>query len=380
MHNFQAHQSGQVDSVRRDANLDLLRAIAISMVVVFHVIQMSPVFQPGIMQVALFGQYGVDLFFVLSGWLIGRLYWKEHERFGDVKLMRFWSRRWLRTIPPYLVALAFAWLAVFLERGAPFNWGYLVFIQNYYRTPPFFMVSWSLCIEEHFYFFLPLLLVWAAHKKRLVVILFAALILVGPISRSFAAIDDRSLEINYLNTATHFRMEGLLLGFLAAYLPSYSRPIMLALKKATGWLVGFSIGSFLIFVSLPLLWRYRIGLTILALGLISILIASIGRTTHTFASSRFVKWTALTSYSIYLTHALTINVARKAIGLLPNPMWPIYFPVVISLIAVSGLGFYLAIERTSIQVRDRWVSRRHSSEVTVAQEMFSAPKVMGETA
>src|SRR5881396_1604125 len=96
----------------RDANLDLLRATAILMVVTYHVIQMSPVPQQGLMRLAVFGQYGVDLFFVLSGWLIGRLYWKEHARFGDVGLLRFWSRRWLRTIPPYLVALAVSWLAV----------------------------------------------------------------------------------------------------------------------------------------------------------------------------------------------------------------------------------------------------------------------------
>src|SRR5437867_7301754 len=93
----------------RDANLDLLRATAISMVVAYHVIQMSPVPQPSLMRFAVFGQYGVDVFFVLSGWLIGRLYWKEHVRFGEVQLLRFWSRRWLRTIPPYAIALGFSW-------------------------------------------------------------------------------------------------------------------------------------------------------------------------------------------------------------------------------------------------------------------------------
>ena len=51
----------------RDANLDLLRAVAILMVVVYHVIQMSPVPQPALMRFAAFGQYGVDVFFVLSG-------------------------------------------------------------------------------------------------------------------------------------------------------------------------------------------------------------------------------------------------------------------------------------------------------------------------
>src|SRR5438128_1741237 len=99
---------------------------------------MSPVPQPGLMRFAVFGQYGVDLFFVLSGWLIGGIYWKEQARFGDVDLLRFWSRRWLRTIPPYLVALMLSWLAVFAERRETFDWGYLAFIQNYYHMMPFF--------------------------------------------------------------------------------------------------------------------------------------------------------------------------------------------------------------------------------------------------
>ena len=81
---------------KRNVNLDLLRATAISMVVVYHLIQNSPVSQPKLIQVVVFGQYGVDLFFVLSGWLIGRLYWKEHARFGSVDLLRFWARRWMR--------------------------------------------------------------------------------------------------------------------------------------------------------------------------------------------------------------------------------------------------------------------------------------------
>jgi len=93
------------DLATRDANLDLLRATAILMVVVYHTIQMSPVPQPALMRFAVFGQYGVDVFFVLSGWLIGRLYWKERARFGNVELVRFWSRRWLRTIRRYLPAL-----------------------------------------------------------------------------------------------------------------------------------------------------------------------------------------------------------------------------------------------------------------------------------
>ncbi|WP_145929041.1 acyltransferase family protein, partial [Termitidicoccus mucosus] len=130
-------------SNRRNANLDLLRAAAIVAVVFFHVCQMSPVPLTRLMNVASFGQYGVDLFFVLSGWLIGGLYWKEYNKFGNIDIGRFWLRRWLRTIPPYLIALLLSWLAVWMSREEPFDLGYLIFIQNYYDNIPFFLVSWS---------------------------------------------------------------------------------------------------------------------------------------------------------------------------------------------------------------------------------------------
>src|SRR5437867_2985585 len=131
----QRHVGAQAN---RDCQLDLLRAVAILMVVAYHLIQTSPVRPPPTVRFWRAGEYGVDLFFVLSGWLIGGLYWKERARFGNVNLLRFWARRWLRTIPPYLAALAVAWLAVFFERRQPFDWGYLLFIQNYYPQMPYF--------------------------------------------------------------------------------------------------------------------------------------------------------------------------------------------------------------------------------------------------
>jgi peptidoglycan/LPS O-acetylase OafA/YrhL len=348
-------------SVSRNANLDLLRAIAIALVVAYHIVQNAPVAQPWLMKVAVFGQYGVDLFFVLSGWLIGRLYWKERARFGDVDLLRFWARRWLRTIPPYLIALALAWVAVLTERGQSFNLGYLVFIQNYYQTIPFFVVSWSLCIEEHFYLIVPLLLVWGASSKRSVFLLFTTLILIAPISRAFVSDHRAVAEFMYTHTATHFRMEGLLVGFLVAYLPDYSGASMVWLQKRSFWLLGFSIAALAAFACLPPLWQYRFGFTVLPLGFVTLLIWLVGRKPGALASSLVIQWLAVSSYSVYLTHALVIHLARRLIGMAPGALWPLYFPVVLILIGAVGLGFYLGFERTSIYLRDRWISRRQYS-------------------
>lgn len=91
--------------VSRDPNTGLIRASAIALVLIHHVGQSLSLIPAAGHRYTSLGIYGVDLFFVLSGWLIGRLYWVEKRDFGEVNVLRFWVRRWFRTIPP--LALCF---------------------------------------------------------------------------------------------------------------------------------------------------------------------------------------------------------------------------------------------------------------------------------
>src|SRR5207249_2949702 len=148
-----------------------------------------------------------------------------------------------------------------------------------------------------------------------------------PAFRCFVSFDSDLSGFGYTHTATHLRMEGLLLGFLAAYLPSYLSPVIAWLKERSGSLRAFSLFAFSVFILLPSVWVYIVGLTILSFGLVSILLWSVGKEPGPIASCRIVHWVAVTSYSVYLTHALIIHLARRAIDLLPVVLWPIYFPV-----------------------------------------------------
>jgi len=349
--------------IKRDPYLDLLRVIAVSSVVVYHLAQMSPVPIPAVTQFTRVGCYGVDLFFVLSGWLIGGLYWRELQKYGNVEIGRFWLRRWFRTIPPYMVALLLSWGAVYIERKESFDFGYLFFVQNYYKQIPFFLVSWSLCIEEHFYLFLPLLLLLVGRIRFAVTILFSILILASFICRLFYSLTMEGTTgisggFGYYTTATHLRLEGLILGFWAVRLFILHKETWLKLKKLSK---QFVIPLLIVTIALMFIsqtWMYRVGFSLLAFTLMTVLVLCVDFETSSFIMPNIIRYIAQASYSIYLTHALMLHVARKAVHLFQFLPWYCYFPIAIFAIGVMGFVFYFAIERTSIMIRDRWLPRR----------------------
>ncbi len=158
---------------QRVLGLDLLRAIAVLWVVIAHAEYIIAPFYPHFPRIWLVD--AVDLFFVLSGFLIGRIILREivddNGTSVFVALRHFWIRRWLRTLPAYYVALAATYLlCVIWPKMAPgASWHYLLFLQNMWKAQPFFMANaWSLSIEEYFYLVFPLvtILCMTLFRKR----------------------------------------------------------------------------------------------------------------------------------------------------------------------------------------------------------------------
>jgi tetratricopeptide (TPR) repeat protein len=158
--------------------LDLLRFIAIIMVLVGHSLMFIP--QEYKKHVFKFMLDGVSIFFVLSGFLIGRILFQIilTKTLDFKEILSFWKKRWLRTVPAYafiLLLLGSATL-LFVPENFPATWyEFLYFSQNLMRErPSFFAESWSLCIEEWFYLLTPIYFFFLVVKinKKLAVAYF----------------------------------------------------------------------------------------------------------------------------------------------------------------------------------------------------------------
>ncbi len=162
-------------------SLDGVRAIAIILVMSFHY------------DMTYFGWFGVQLFFVLSGFLITGILWKEKQAQASLqyKFKKFWIRRSLRIFPLYFGYLLFVSLSYLLFHFPSYYSYYAPYLFTYtfnytrslpqWQGNPLFTHLWSLCIEEQFYIFFPLIIFLCPPKfiKYLMVIL----IFLSPVSR-----------------------------------------------------------------------------------------------------------------------------------------------------------------------------------------------------
>ncbi|MBS0662252.1 MAG: acyltransferase [Verrucomicrobia bacterium] len=339
----------------RSFNLDAVRAAAITMVVLAHLAVMSPVRRPAALTLSWIGQFGVDLFFVLSGWLIGGLFWREQVATGRVRWPRFFLRRALRTIPPYLAILPVAWFAVrwFAPARGAFDPGYLIFLQNYYAKMPYFSVSWSLCVEEHFYLCLPVLAILALRARLGTALLFAALVLVSPLCRTFLEATPSIDEFNGSVLATHLRLEGLVLGFWAAGLRVTAPGAWARVARTLPWLMVPSLAFVALSPLVPPRDFYAWGLTGLAASFLVVVGFAAGSRPWPVPAPAFVTRLAGMSYSIYLTHSLVIHVARAAALRLGAWAEPAYWVLGLPAIMATGYVFSAAIEKTTLRLRDR---------------------------
>lgn len=217
--------------------LDILRTIAIISVVLIHFAGVLDLAIPNIPYHYLID--GVELFFVLSGFLIGSILIKEYEKdsFDKKSLTNFWKRRWFRTLPNYylilLLNILFAYFGFNNNDFSKFDWKFFLFFQNFdWHFLGFFWESWSLAVEEWFYLLIPMVLFFTHSllkkitiKKQYVFLFVVLFFLITPLLYRYFSLLNENLDRFWWDVKVRkivtFRLDTIVYGVLGAYIKYY---------------------------------------------------------------------------------------------------------------------------------------------------------------
>jgi peptidoglycan/LPS O-acetylase OafA/YrhL len=296
--------------------LDLMRSLAILLVVFIHsdiiVRQTFPHF-PEFWVID-----GVDLFFVLSGFLIGNILIKNFEKSRNSieTLTNFLKRRWFRTLPNYYLILALVLIYNILlnHNFGLFNYKFLIFLQNLnYPHPSFYNIAWSLSIEEWFYLlfsfsiFVLIKIFPKVELKYLLLVLIIIFILFSTLYRfhltSKLSIYHYSNEIWDISIRKIIltRFDTIMYGDLGALISFY---FVRAWKKNKMW--AFCVGLVLILTSHFYLnngfLKYTLYLNGIGIGIFLLLPLLSGMTKAPNWLKFPITYLSIISYSIYLIH------------------------------------------------------------------------------
>lgn len=355
--------------------LDGLRFIAIMMVLLGHFLYVvGGVINSGV--------YGVNLFFVLSGYLITSILLKERGNGFKLPYKKFIARRALRIFPLYYAVIVF-----FIIIDVPAikeEWPYLV-TYTYNIQPSFiegwehfvYAPYWSLSVEEQFYLFFPFVVLLLNNKPRIQLLLFVIIILIAYIERSFNFLVPR--ERNYVSLITN--MGALAIGATGAWLTQY--------KYLNNWFFNSLIVEVLMFLGLAVVLTSKSDLLYFMIVPFFNLFLVIKASSYQFQLAAFDKmlthkWSLLIgkiSYGIYIYHIMVLKFFEEYIF---GPLWKwipfdklgyfsklkynetlIRFPfLMITTIAIAYISFRY-FESPILKLKDRYFSSSRLNPVNI---------------
>jgi len=354
----------------RQPGLDLLRALAIVFVVLYHAGLFGFVLPHDVQR---FGWIGVDLFFVLSGYLIAGQLLSALARGKPLNVRRFYWRRSLRILPAFLVIVAiYIFLPVLREYPRmPPAWKFLSFTQNLgLRGGTAFSHAWSLCIESQFYLLLPFVLLALAGWRRGHWIVPCALVLCGIVIRGVIAhINLSSPEPSFavwqkfIYYPTYARLDPLAMGVCLAAIEQFRPQWWTALMKMARWLWIPGLAAIILALALAenalSIVSAALGFPLIALGFSALLICAVSPelplSRVAIPGAAFV---ATVAYSVYLSHKLMIHWTLNfgAAHLIAETSVTGYL-LMLSAILLGGTILFFAVERPFLQMRQRVVKR-----------------------
>jgi peptidoglycan/LPS O-acetylase OafA/YrhL len=358
---------------KRVLGLDVLRAIAILAVVLTHGNLFLTAEDSGWFTylTSYVGVLGVELFFVLSGFLIGGILLSLESSFHQIQVLpHFWLRRWFRTLPNYWFFLIVYILATILVANSiPNLVQYLTFTQNWlWPHPLFFDQAWSLAVEEWFYLLFPisLFLFFRLTKSFNLAFLISAcifLVLPGAIRIHWALLEIPDWGENF-RKVMFVRLDAIMYGVLAAWL-SRKFPQVWEQKRYFFLAMGFIIQGIAWYSASGLNFNTSFFAKTFLFSLISLGFAFVLPACALWHAPRGTMLTtaihliALWSYSLYLCNFLVAQVLTNILEILPKTSSWInlsFFMLYLFLSVAISCVLYTFLEKPATDLRERFAS------------------------
>lgn len=356
---------------QRNFGLDALRAFSIWLVLFQH----GGISLVDGLEGLKIGGIGVEIFFVLSGFLIGQILLKNLQEENSFKRIKtFWIRRWFRILPLYYLMLLVKFVFIDNSVGGDILY-YIFFLQNNFYGISFYEVTWSLVIEEWFYITVPIFLFFtlklSKKKVSIVLLLFAAFIIFENIIR-FIYVSKYNVGYGGVNGNVVFRLDSLFWGVLLAYLKMNLNTVYKALTKTYVFLIGLvcfiSYIAYIKYISATALGvdgtllPRTIGFSIFPFTVALLLPFVDAKSSFSTGSLvrksfyNFITYTSLFTYAIYLVHPLAFAylIARNPLGVNAE----LSFLIAVSVTYILASLLYNYYEKPFLKVRDKYFSEK----------------------
>jgi peptidoglycan/LPS O-acetylase OafA/YrhL len=370
----------------RQPGLDLLRALAIIVVVVYHAGIMGFPLPGGVHR---FGWVGVDLFFVLSGYLIGGQLLAPLAHDQPINLRRFFARRVLRILPAYLLVLA---IYFFLPSWREYPemsplWKFLVSVQNIgLRGGTAFSHAWSLAVEDQFYLLLPLILLFVNRWRRAALTIPCVIVLGGIALRTILAwqnpaetgVSFRGFQL-WIYYPTWTRLDPLVFGVALAAIEKFRPQWWNRLMNVARWL--WLPGLALIVYALYLgegdyltvaasIWQFPL----IALGMAALLVCAVSpRLPFRRVAIPGAAFVASIAYSAYLIQKLVIHFLAQLCSSHNIALTSVPALLLVEVcVYAAGTILFLAVERPFLQLRRRIAPRIRDAKNRIERVASSA--------
>ncbi|MFD0861213.1 acyltransferase family protein [Sungkyunkwania multivorans] len=367
----------RINYTNRIFGLDIVRAIAILLILISHTSLLIAPANTGLFTTAikLGGAIGVDIFFVLSGYLIGGILLRNiiQGKGGFGHFLYFWIRRWFRTLPNYyLILLVNILLGIFVFSDLAEDYlSYFFFLQNFNGPQSnFFTESWSLSIEEFSYVLGPLLLffllnAFGLRRGKSCFLFTTAVVIVLFIGSKFwyhfniQNVDYSFWSANVRKTVI-YRLDSIYYGFLGAYaisfIPFVKKYASLLFAAGIGLLIG--IHGFMFFKSFtvtshPMFYNVFY-LPSISVAVLLMMFKMNAVTKAPMPIVRTVTFVSLTSYSIYLlNYSIVLLLLQKYLATPETLLGKMMLIIVFWSLTISfSYILYAFYEKPMMKLRD----------------------------